>query len=64
MEGGAVQILPALLTIREAAQYLHVSEGLIYKLMRTKELRAVRFGGATRIRRGEVDRLIERKTTR
>jgi excisionase family DNA binding protein len=51
-----------LLTIDEAAQYLRVSRSSIYELRNRGELSVVELGRNVRIRRGQLDRLIDRKT--
>lgn len=51
-----------LLTIDEVAKILNLDQSTIYKYIRAKELRAVRFGRAVRVRRADVLRFIEQHT--
>ena len=56
----------ALLTIKEVAQYLRVSEATIFRLMRSGELPYIKFSAKkfTRIRRSELENYIQRHTVR
>lgn len=49
-----------LLTVPEACQHLQVCRATLYKLARRGELPLVRIGAATRIRRADLEALIER----
>jgi|ERR1019366_1182680 excisionase family DNA binding protein len=49
---------PLLLTIRETGHALAVSRTTVFRLLREGELPAVRLGGATRVPRASVERLI------
>lgn len=51
-------IVPALLSPAQAATYLALSRNSIYNLMRDGKLASVKIGGARRIERVELDRLI------
>jgi len=52
-----------ILTTREAAKYLKISEGFLRKLIRRKKIRAYREGrrGGYRIQREEIDRYVRKK---
>jgi len=47
-----------LLTIKEAADALRVSESTIYRLMKTGVLPTVKVGGSTRIKQSDVEALL------
>ncbi len=49
----------SLLTVAEAATILRLSRKTAYKLVNTGDLPAVRIGGSLRIRRVDLDRLLE-----
>jgi len=51
------------LTIREASEYLKVSEQTIFRWMRTGKLSFFKFGNATRFRRSNLDMLAEKVTS-
>jgi excisionase family DNA binding protein len=53
---------PALLTTRQAAQYLSVAERTIQYLIERGELLTVKIGRATRVRRVDLDAYIEAHT--
>lgn len=55
-------ITPALLSVKDAAQYLGLSRSSVYKLREAGEISYVRLGGAVRIQREELDRLIAERT--
>lgn len=44
-----------LLTVKQAAQLLAISERSVWRLIKMKLLRARRILGSTRIRRGDID---------
>jgi excisionase family DNA binding protein len=48
-----------LLTVDEVANILTLDESTIYKYIRTRELRAVRFGRAVRVRLSDLLRFID-----
>jgi excisionase family DNA binding protein len=48
-----------ILTIEEAAKYLKVSEDVIRRMIREKQLRASKIRGQWRIRKIDIDRLFE-----
>jgi len=48
----------ALLTVREAAEILHVKPCTVYRLVREKQLAAVRVSHAIRIAAAEVERFL------
>jgi excisionase family DNA binding protein len=60
---GAADVIPALLTPIESAEYLGVSVASIYRAVRTGELRAIqptdRKRGAIRIPTSDLDRLLD-----
>jgi excisionase family DNA binding protein len=47
------------LTIKEAADYLRISEASVWRLLKDKQLRRVRIGGRTVIRRMDLDAFLE-----
>lgn len=49
-----------LLTVREAAAFLRLSERQVYRLRETGELPIVRMGSRVLIRRDDLDRFITR----
>jgi excisionase family DNA binding protein len=51
---------PLLLRVEEAGAQLSLSRGMIYKLIATGDLRAVRIGRSVRIPAAAVDELIAR----
>ena len=55
---------PRLVTVPEAAAYLHLSRVSVYRLIAAGQLRKVKLRGATRIRTDDLDALIERNTAR
>jgi excisionase family DNA binding protein len=54
-----------LMTIKEVADYLRVSEATIYRLMKTGELPSIKFSAKrfTRVRRSNLMDYIERHST-
>ena len=52
-----------LLTVKQAQEKLCVSQGLIYKILNTGELPAVRIRSAWRIREQDLDEYINRQLT-
>jgi excisionase family DNA binding protein len=48
------------LTIKEAAGYLRISEASVWRLLKDKQLRRVRIGGRTVVRRIDLDAFLER----
>ncbi len=48
-----------LLTAEEAASLLKVAPNTVYRLIRSGEIRVVRFGRSVRIRREDLERFIE-----
>ena len=55
-----------LMTIKEVADYLRVSDATVYRLMRNGELPSIKFSAKrfTRIRRSDLNDYVERHTTR
>jgi excisionase family DNA binding protein len=54
---------PKFLTVKEVAEFLNVSNSLIYKLCTTQRLRHFRFGddrGAIRVGRAELEEFVKR----
>lgn len=49
---------PQLLTIKEAAEALRVSQATLFNMMRRGEVVAVKFGRRTLIERAEIQRVI------
>ena len=54
----------AVLDVHEAAAYLAVTEGTVYRLARAGELPHVRIGRAVRFRVEDLDRYLEERTSR
>jgi excisionase family DNA binding protein len=50
---------PGLMTVDEAAQFLHLSRAKTYQMTQSGELPSVRFGRAVRIPKTAIDRLME-----
>jgi excisionase family DNA binding protein len=53
---------PALLTTREAAQYLRVSERTVTALWKRRAFRKTKVARATRWKRSELDAYLDRQT--
>ncbi|MCB0975880.1 MAG: helix-turn-helix domain-containing protein [Acidimicrobiales bacterium] len=51
------------LTVAEVAAELRVSTMTVYRLIKSDQLAATRIGKSLRIRRGDVDRYLERRYT-
>jgi excisionase family DNA binding protein len=51
---------PPVLTLKEAAEYLHVSERLVQRLIARGELRPIRIGRRVLLHRVELDAFLER----
>ena len=51
-----------ILTIREVAEYLQVTERTLYRLAQQKKIPAFKVGNAWRFRREDLDRWIESQT--
>ena len=52
----------SLLTVVEVAQILNISTSLVYRLIKSGELPAVRLGRALRVKSGDLEQYIARKT--
>ena len=52
-----------ILTIREIAEYLKVTERTIYRLASAKQVPAFKIGGSWRFSRQDIDGWIKRQTT-
>ena len=52
-----------LMTIKDAAKFLALSDSMVRKLLRSKQLNAVRIGRTVRIRADELDVLINGATS-
>jgi excisionase family DNA binding protein len=59
MPRSQLPVLSGALNVEEAADYLRVSRATIWRLLSTKELRRVRIGGRTVIRRVDLDSFLE-----
>jgi len=57
---GAAEIL----TIKQVAVYLQVTERTIYRLAASEDIPAFKVGGSWRFRRRDLDEWIARRTTR
>jgi excisionase family DNA binding protein len=53
-----------IMTLREAALYLHCHPSTLYRLAKCGAIPAFRVGGSWRFHGGELDRWIARRTTR
>jgi excisionase family DNA binding protein len=51
-----VEVVPELLTVREAAERFSVSEPTVWRYVRSGKLPAFRVGGTVRIRSADADR--------
>ena len=52
---------PAILTTEEVLDYLRVTPGTIYRLIRDGELPALRIGRQWRFRRSDIDEWLDRQ---
>lgn len=52
-----------ILTLREVAAYLKVTEKTIYRLLGDKRIPAFKVGGSWRFRKAEIDRWIKQQET-
>jgi excisionase family DNA binding protein len=59
MPRSQLPVLSGALNVEEAADYLRVSRATIWRLLSTKELRRVRIGGRTVIRRVDLDPFLQ-----
>ena len=59
MRQGARQLEREILTVAEVANYLRVSKGTVYKLLKARELPAFRIGSDWRFSRDDVERLMQ-----
>ncbi len=50
-----------IMTIREVADYLKLTEKTAYRLAADKKIPGFKVGGAWRFRKGEIDKWIERQ---
>lgn len=48
-------------TIEEAAQYIGISKNLMYKLVREKQIRAIRIGRRILFKRDSIDQWLKEK---
>jgi len=53
-----------ILTIREVADYLRITEKTAYRLVASEKLPGFKIGGSWRFRKGEIDAWIELKKTK
>ncbi|HEX7683657.1 MAG TPA: helix-turn-helix domain-containing protein [Trinickia sp.] len=53
----------AILTIKEVAQYLKVTERTIYRLAAAKQIPAFKVGGTWRFSRADIDAWIDQQST-
>jgi excisionase family DNA binding protein len=51
-----------ILTVREVADYLKVTERTVYRLLSEKQIPAFKVGGAWRFRRAQLNEWIEQRT--
>lgn len=59
MPRSQLPVLSGALNVEEAADYLRVSRATIWRLLSAKELRRVRIGGRTVIRRVDLESFLE-----
>jgi excisionase family DNA binding protein len=52
-----------IMTVREVAKYLKLTEKTAYRLAAEKKIPGFKVGGAWRFRRAEIDKWIERQST-
>ncbi len=53
-----------LLTVREVAEYLRLSEYTVREMIKAKQITGAKFGRAYRIRKSEVDRVLKEREQR
>jgi excisionase family DNA binding protein len=56
-------MIPNLLTVEKTAEILGVSISFVYKLVRGKQLTAVKIGTAVRIRQNDIDEFVTKNLT-
>ena len=54
---------PEILTIAQAAEYLQFHPDKVYRMVRSGELRAAKIGKEWRIRRADIDRLLDERAS-
>ncbi len=50
---------PEIMTLEQVAEYLQVSYQTVYKMVRNKEIRAVKIGRSYRVRKEDIDAYFE-----
>lgn len=53
----------SLLTVAEVSRILNVSAGLVYRLIQSGDLPAIRFGRAIRVKPADLEQYLARKTS-
>jgi len=56
---GFLSRTPEIMTLEQLAEYLQVSYQTVYKMVRNKEIRAVKVGRSYRVRKEDVDAYFE-----
>lgn len=63
MPGSTPIVEPEIMTIRQVAGYLHVTERTIYRLAAAKGIPAFKVGGSWRFRKSDIDQWISAQST-
>lgn len=59
-----MEIVPAVLAVKDAAKYLSLSQARLYELLKTGDLQRIKLGHRTVVRRQDADAYIERCAAR
>lgn len=59
-----IQIRPIALTVNEAIQYLRLSRSNLYRMFKRGDIRPVKIGGRTLLRRVDLDAMLDRAAGR
>ena len=51
-------------TVKEAGQYLRIGRSTVYSLLRSGDLKSLRFGGARRISANQLQSFLEKTETK
>ena len=57
--GKEVQMTDAILTVKEAAEYLRMREQTLYRLVNQKKIPGRKIGGQWKIKKSSIDKLFE-----
>lgn len=56
-------MIPNLLSVEKTAEILGVSISFVYKLVRAKQLTAVKIGASVRVRQSDIDEFVTKNLT-